>query len=79
MRLGYECIVKDNRITIEVEESDDPWVTLKFQGNPEVIRFKASGEDDFVETGKVPEMQSEIKVIVDAVHQAYQEAFICRF
>lgn len=27
--LGYECIVKDKRITIDVDDSDDLWVTLK--------------------------------------------------
>ena len=27
MRLGYERIVKDKRILITVEDSDDPWVT----------------------------------------------------
>ena len=74
MRLGYERIVKDNRITIEVEESDDPWVTLKFEGCPEIVRFRASSEDDVVETGMVPEMQNAIKDIIDAVHQAYIQA-----
>lgn len=29
MRLGYERIVKDKKIQISLEESDDPWVTLK--------------------------------------------------
>ena len=48
--LGYERIVKDKRITIQVDDSDDPWVTLKFQGRPEVIRFKASVDADAVET-----------------------------
>lgn len=79
MRLGYERIVKDNRITIEVEDTDDPWVPLKFQGSPEVVRFKAFGEADAVEARMVPEMQSEVKVIIDAIHQAYQEACNSRF
>lgn len=74
LSLGYERIVKDKRITILVDDSDDPWVTLKFQGRPEVIRFKASGDADAVETEVVPEMQSEIKVIADEVHQAYIQA-----
>ena len=46
LSLGYERIVKDKRITIQVDDSDDPWVTLKFQGRPEVIRIKASCEAD---------------------------------
>ena len=44
LSLGYERIVKDKRITIQVDDSGDPWVTLKFQGRPEIIRIKASGE-----------------------------------
>lgn len=79
LSLGYERIVKDKRITINVDDSDDPWVTLKIQGSSEVIRFKASGEADAVETRMVPEMQSEVKVIIDAIHQAYQEACNSRF
>ena len=81
LSLGYERIVKDKRITIEVEESDDPWVTLKFQGCPEVVRFKASGKADTALTAEALEFQNEIKVIFDAVHQAYvdstRESFSC--
>ena len=71
LNLGYERIVKDKRITIQVDDSDDPWVTLKFQGRPEVIRIKASGEADAVSASEAPEYQKELKVIADAVHQAY--------
>lgn len=46
LSLGYERIVKDRRITIEVDDSDDPWVTLKFLDCPEIIRIKASGDAD---------------------------------
>ena len=74
LSLGYERIVKDKRITIEVEESDDPWVTLKIQASSEVIRFKASGEADGIEADVVHEVENEIKYIVDAVHQAYIQA-----
>ena len=41
MRLGYERIVKDKRIGIAVEESDDPWVILRVEGSDD-FRFKAS-------------------------------------
>ena len=71
LSLGYERIVKDKRITIAVDDSDDPWVTLKFQGYPEVVKFKASGEADAASASKAPEFQKEIQVIADAVHQAY--------
>lgn len=79
LSLGYERIVNDKRISIEVEESDDPWVTLKFQGCPEVVRFKASGELDAVLSEKIPAMQDEIEHISDAVHQAYIDASSSRF
>ena len=74
LSLGYERIVKDKRITIEVDDADDPWVTLKIQGHPDVVRFKASGDANEMELNNIPSMQEYIKVIVDAVHQAYDEA-----
>lgn len=68
MRLGYERIVKDKRIDIIVEEGDEPWVELKIQGYPETVRLKVS---DTTTNYQVPAMQDEIKIIADAVHQAY--------
>ena len=49
MRLGYERIVKDNKILISVEESDDPVVTLKVQGC-EDVRYKASDDIENIVT-----------------------------
>ena len=72
LSLGYERIVNDKRINISVDDSDDPWVTLKFQESPEVIRFKASAEADAAEFKS--DIENEIKYIVDSVHQAYLEA-----
>ena len=72
--LGYERIVKDKRITIEVDEADDPWVPLKIQGHPDVVRFKASGDVDEMELNNIPAMQEDIKQIVDAVHQTNIQA-----
>ena len=77
--LGYERIVKDKRISIEVEETDDPWVSLKVQGYPEVIRVKASDTQNEVKLKEVPAMQEEINHIVDAVHQAYRQAITNSF
>jgi hypothetical protein len=74
LSLGYEQIVKDKRITIAVDDSDDPWVALKFQGCPEVIRFKASCDADTTFSEKIPAMQDEVNRIFDSVHQAYLEA-----
>ena len=74
LSLGYERIVKDKRITIDVDDSDDPWVTLKFQGRPEVIRIKASGEADAALAADASELRDDIKVIADGVHKAYIES-----
>ncbi len=73
MRLGYERIVNDKRIMISVDESDDPLVTLKVQGH-DVIKFKASGNTADVDLETIPEMKDEIKVISDAVHEAYMRS-----
>ena len=74
LSLGYERIVKDNRITIDVDDTDDPWVTLKLQSYPEVVRIKASGDADAAFVKKTPAMQNEIDYITDAVHQAFIQA-----
>jgi len=74
LSLGYERIVKDKRITIAVDDSDDPWVTLKFQGCPEIVKFKASGGADASLSNNTPAMQGEIIRIADAAHQAYIQA-----
>ena len=74
LSLGYQRIIKDKRITIEVDEADDPWVTLKIQGHPDVVCFKASGEANGVELNEIPALQEDIKNIIDAVHQAYIQA-----
>ena len=74
LSLGYERIVKDKRITIEVDDSDDPWVTQKFQGCSETIRINASDENNQLELKNIPVEQEKISVIVDAVHQAYIDA-----
>ena len=79
LSLGYERIVKDKRITIVVDESDDPLVTLKFQESPKVVRFNASCEADADLAADIQEYQKEIKVIFDAVHQAYIDACSRRF
>ena len=70
MRLGYERIVNDKRITISIDDSDDPWVTLKVEGHDD-IRFKASGNVAVSDLSAFPEIQNEIKEIIDAVHQTY--------
>ena len=73
LSLGYERIIRDKRIIIEVEDSDDPWVTLKLTYRLEVVRFKASDNADALAEGAT-EMHEEIQLIVDAVRQAYVES-----
>ena len=74
LSLGYERLVKDKRITIEVDDSDDPWVKLKFHDCPEFLRFRASGEVDTSLAERRLDMLDEIDYIVDAVHHAYIQA-----
>ncbi len=73
MRLGYERIVKNKRILIAVEESEDPLVMLTIDGS-ERMRFKASEELEDMESLKNSEIRDEIKRISDAVHHAYIES-----
>ena len=74
LSLGYERLVNNKRITINVDDSIDPWVTLKFEGSPEVYKIKASEsyKDDLLSFKY--ENKSELKQIVDAVQFAYAEA-----
>ena len=72
--LGYERIVRDKRITIAVDDSDDPWVILKVQDHPEVIRIKASNAKIEFELSEIPALQGDISIIADAVHHAYDIA-----
>jgi len=70
MRLGYECIVKDKRFSISVEESEEPCVLLTLQSG-EVIRMEASTRLDDAVLQTHPEMQYEIRNVYDAMRQAY--------
>lgn len=74
MRLGYERIVKDKRIQISVEESDDPWVTLKIESGKDV-RFRVTDIPDKVSIQTNP----EIREIIDAMHQTYISSANCSF
>lgn len=75
LSLGYERIVKDKRLTFEVDDSEDPCVYLKFQGCSETIKIKASDDDkNEIELKNIPVEQDEIRLIIDAVHHAYNDA-----
>ena len=73
MRLGYERIVKNVGILISIEDSDDPWITLKVQGCGD-LRFKASENEDKMHLQAMPELQEEINSILSATQQAYKQA-----
>ena len=74
MRLGYERILMDKRIFIEVDEDDNPWVMLKMQDYPEVIKIKVSDTLNEIKLKDIPSVQDDIKEIVQIVHQAYCES-----
>ena len=78
MRLGYERIVKDDRILISVEESDNPVVTLKVNCR-ENIKFRASNETEKIISYADIESAKEINLIIDAAHQAYLSSEKCMF
>lgn len=78
LNLGYERIVKDQRIHISVEESDNPWVTLKFDDYDD-FRFKASDADAVANLNVPSEIRKEIEPIIDASHQAYLSSMNSQF
>lgn len=78
MRLGYERILKEKRILISVEESEEPWVTLKIEGS-EDVSFKASEKQEKLESSVESGIRDEIKIISDAVHEAYLKSLNDKF
>ncbi len=74
LNLGYERIINDKGISISVEESYPPLITLQLQDTSQVIRFKASDAllDKPVKVDT--SFQHEFKTIIMAVHQANLEA-----
>ena len=73
MLLGYERIVKDKRILISVEDSYDPWVTLKVGGCKD-ITFKACERPENLRIDMNSEIRDEIKQISYAVYEAYRKS-----
>ena len=73
LSLGYERIINDKRITIDVDDSDGSWVTLRILGCSEVVKLKASSEAYSAIYENIPAMKDEINYIADAVHHAYRK------
>ena len=71
MRLGYERIVKDKRIDVEVMESDVLYVILKVRGVDEKIKINASGICEGFKNENDSLMNGEIKYIAAAIQYAY--------
>ena len=75
LNLGYQRIVNDKRITISIDDKqypDDVMISLCVDGLSSPICYKASeglsqNDMDCLEVNEY----EDIKVIVDAVHQAY--------
>lgn len=74
MRLGYERIVKDKRIQISVDESDDPVVTLRVEGGDD-IRFRVTDNLDKLNL----QTTLDIKEIIDTAYQAYMATINSKF
>lgn len=78
LNLGYQRIVNDKRINISIDDKqypDDVKISISIDGFSKPICYKASeglGQNDMDcldENG-----YDDIKMIVDAVHQAYIQA-----
>ncbi len=78
LNLGYQRIVNDKRINICIDDeqySDDVMISIKIDGFSSPICYKVSeglsqnGLDCLDENG-----YDDIKIIIDAVHQAYIQA-----
>ena len=83
LNLGYQRIVNDKRINISIDDKkypDNVMVSISVDGFSRPICYKAS------EGLSLNDMNSldgngyeDIKIIVDAVHQAYIQATINKF
>lgn len=83
LNLGYQRIVNNKRIKISIDDKqcpDDVMISICVEGILKPICYKASEGlcqsdlDCLDDTG-----YEDIKIIIDAVHQAYIEAYNSRF
>ena len=76
--LGYERIVKDKRINIRIDDkqyADDVLISISIDGFSTPICYMASEELNQNDMDSLDENSyDDIKIIVDAVHQAYIDA-----
>ena len=75
LNLGYQLIVKDQRINISIDDkkyANDVQISISIVGFPKPICYKASEGLDQNDMDCLDKNGYEdIKMIVDAVHQAY--------
>ena len=83
LNLGYQRIVNDKRINISIDDKkypDDVKISISFDGFSKPICYKASeglsqnDTDCFDENG-----YNDLKIIVNAVHQAYIQGTTSKF
>ena len=83
LSLGYHRIVNDKRINIAIDDKqypDDAMISIHVDGFSKLICYKASEGLDQNDMDCLDENgYDDIKVIVDAVRQAFDEASNCRF
>ena len=76
--MGYQCIVNDKRINIRVDDKqypDDVMISISIHGFSKPICYKASEGLNESDLDSLDDNGYEdIKMIVDAVHQAYIQA-----
>lgn len=78
LNLGYQRIVNDKRINISIDDkkyADDVMISICVEGFSKSICYKASEGLSQNDLDCLDENDNdEIKIIVDAVHQAYIQA-----
>jgi hypothetical protein len=78
LNLGYQRIVKDKRINISIDDikyADDAMVSISIDGFSKPICYNASEGHNQNDMDSLDEKSYEdIKMIADAVHQAYIQA-----
>lgn len=83
LNLGYQRIVNDKRININVDDKlypDDVLVSICIDGFSKMICYKASEGFSQNDMGCLDEKGREgVKMITDAVNQAYIDASSSRF
>ena len=83
LNLGYQRIINDKRIIISIDDKqkpDDVMIFIHIDGFSKPICYKASEGLDQNDIDCLDENgYDKIRIIVDAVHQAYIEASSTRF